>query len=424
MAKTTGHKRIATAQRDKRKSVYGRSSVNNAKIAALLRQYAAVLSVQGESRFKVKAFRRAAETVESTIENLAEQVAQGADLRELPAIGSGIAAVIQEIVQSGGLPKLDQAMEQLPPELLELATKPQLNPQKILRVYKKFGIRSLNQLTKRLDSGEIGKAFGTRLEFQLRHALDSRPRHLLWAVQKLTPAIEAYLREHCGVDRLEPVGSLRRRQDTVADIGYLVTGTSAPQIFKRFANFGAVEAPAKVKGRRASFQLAGNRTVTLVYSQTADWGLNLLLETGSGSHLKELQSQAAKSKLSLAKRSLGKKAVDEATIYGGLGLDFVPPELREGRGEVQAALERALPQLITLEDLKGDLHMHTTASDGANSIEEMATAAAARGYQYIAITDHSQSLKIRASRCSNPLKWTFWKTVDWIIPIRCCASWT
>jgi DNA polymerase (family 10) len=363
-------------------------------IGALLRRYAGVIAIQGANRFKVRAYRRAAETIEAAHDNVAQLLGRGDDLTELPGIGKAIAAVIAEIVQRGELIRLDQGAADLAPGILELAQKPGLDPKKILRVYKKLRIGSLEELRQKLDAGDVRDLLGSRLDFQLRQALDHRPRMLLWAAEKLIPGLKIYLTSVCGAVRVETIGSMRRKKDTIADIGFLVTGKTGSNIFRRFATFGAVQSWESLGKHEALFRLSEGKSVKLVWTPEQSWGLSWLLHTGAVDHVETLKKRAARLKVRLTRPGLGKRAADEASVYRALGLAPIEPELREGRGEIEAAAADKLPRLIEIGDLKGDLHMHTTASDGANSIDEMAQAALDRGYEYIAITDHSQSLKI------------------------------
>jgi len=368
--------------------------ITNATIAGLLRRYAGVLALQGANRFKVKAYRRAADTIETSPESMAQLLSRGQDLAELPAIGAAISALIAEIVRTGMISRLEQAAGELAPGLLELAGKPGLDPKKILRLYKKLQIASPAELREKLDAGEVRTLLGQRLDFQLRQALDPRPRMLLWAAEKLVPGFKSYLASQCGASRVEPIGSLRRKKDTVSDLGFLVAGERASIIFKRFAGFGAAQSSVSLGRKEILFELSGGRSVKLIWTPEEAWGLAMLQHTGSPAHLEALKRRAAERKIRLTRAGLRKRAADEAQIYRALGLDPIEPELREGRGEIQAAATGELPQLVAVGDLKGDLHMHTTASDGAHSIEDMALAALKRGYKYIAITDHSRSLKI------------------------------
>jgi len=193
------------------------------------------------------------------------------------------------------------------------------------------------------------------------------------------------------------VGSLRRKQDTIGDLNFLVETKQPATIFARVRKFGAVESWKKETSTRASFRFASGGSMTVACTSPQNWGLALMQETGSAEHLRELSAQVRHGKASLAGSSLraaGVEASSEREVYRALGLPFIEPKLREGRGEIEAARRGKLPRLIERKDIRGDLHMHTTASDGAQSISEMADAACSRGYEYIAITDHSQSLKL------------------------------
>ncbi len=367
---------------------------SNAKVADLLRRYAGVLALEGVDRFKVKAYRRAADTLEAIQSDVSKLIASGEDLQQLPGIGKAISAKIEDIVRTGKLPQLEKATAKLAPELVELAGRPALDPKKVMRAYKKLGINSLAELQQRLDSGEVREALGARMEFHLRQGLDDRPRLLLWAAEKLAVQVEEFLNSMPAVSRVARVGSLRRLQETVGDLNFLVAGESPRKIFQGFAEFGAVQSSAAQGKHEMRFTLSADRSVSLSWSPLEFWGAALLLHTGSAAHLAELSKRAAKKRFRLTAEAKAAADLDEPAIYRKHGLEFIEPELREGSGEIEAAAQGRLPRLVGLDDLRGDLHMHTTASDGANSLAEMAAAAKERGYEYIAITDHSQSLKI------------------------------
>ena len=372
-------------------------AASNAKVAELLRQYAGVLALEGADRFKTKAYRRAADTIEGLHDDVARLVARGEDLQSLPGVDKAISAVIHDILETGKLPQLDKALSKLGPGIAELANKPALDPKQVARIYKKLKINSLKELGDRLEAGEIRKTLGARAEFHVRHGLDERPRMLLWDAEPLARKIESYLRSVPGVTLVSAAGSLRRNKDTVGDLNFVVAGRTASALFKGFAEFGGVLSSEKRSARETLFKLPSGLGVNLAWTPDDEWGLSLIVRTGSAAHLEDLQTRAGELKLKLAAKALSAKKIDlsdEASIYRALKMQFIEPELREGRGEVQAASDGSLPKLVTIEDLRGDLHMHTTASDGANSMAEMAAAAEARGYRYIAITDHSQSLKI------------------------------
>lgn len=369
-------------------------SVSNAKVAELLQEYARALSLEGVDRFKVKAYRRAADTLESLREGVSEMVARGEDLQELPGIGKAISAKIEEIIRKGKLPQLERSVSKLTPELRELMSHPALNPQKVMQVYKKLGIHTLAELRASLDTGAIREALGPRMDFHIRQGLEESPRMLLWTAEQLAQSVEDYLRDIKGVDRVTRVGSLRRKEETVGDLNFLFSAKLAARVFEAFRRFGAVQSSEPGGEHAQFFKLSRGRNVSLAWSPHVAWGLESLIRTGSNEHVRQLRAKAAKRNITLTVKGLGGAASEEAAVYTKIGLDFVEPELREGHGEIEAAAKGALPRLVTLADLRGDLHMHTIASDGSNSILEMAEAAQTRGYEYIAITDHSQSLKI------------------------------
>lgn len=372
-------------------------SVSNATVVDLLRRYAAALSLEGANRFKLKAYRRAAGTIEALGRNVSELVEEGQKLTDLPGVGKAISEIILEILQTGQLARLTKTIDKLTPERAELATRPALDPQKVARIYKKLGISSLKELADALEAGTIRDKFGPRIEFHVRRGLDDRPRHLLYSVQGIVQSIEQFLASSPTVSKVSAVGSLRRKQDTVGDLNFLVSGKDALTVFNHVAAFPAVQSAKAISNEAVAYQLSSGISVNVTFAPAAAWGWKLLQATGSAAHLADLEEFAAVKRRKLTPASLRKSRVnlsDEAAIYKSLKLFYIEPELREGRGEVQAAADNQLPKLVELSDLRGDLHMHTTASDGANSIAQMAAAAQERGYQYIAITDHSQSLKI------------------------------
>jgi DNA polymerase (family 10) len=369
-------------------------TATNAEIAELLRRYAATLVLEGADRFKVKAYRKAADTLEGLETDVARLVSQGEDLKQLPGIGQAISKKIEEIVTSGKLTQLERTIAKLKPELVELANHPALDPKKVQRVYKKLGINSLAELRERLARGEIRELFGPRIDFHIRQGLDERPRALLWSIESVAARIDAFLARLAGVSRFSRAGSLRRKQDTVGDLNYVVTGGSAKKVLEAFGHYPAVRAREDIDKHQARFWLPSGIAVQLTWISEKDWGVGLIQATGSAAHLQALEAEAKRALKGRSRANSKRSATDETHAYASLGLEYIEPELREGRGEVEAAREHRLPELIKLDDLRGDLHMHTTASDGANSLEEMVEAAQARGYEYIAITDHSQSLKI------------------------------
>jgi DNA polymerase (family X) len=364
--------------------------VSNAAIAQLLQQYAGVIAAEGADRFKVKAYRRAAETVERSPEDVAALVKRGDNLQKLPGVGRAISSVIEEIVRSGKFERLDTAKDRLSPEMAELATRPLLDAKRVLRIYKKLHISSLMELKERLASGAIREGFGERVEMHVRQGLDPRPRLLYRKADQLARGIEEFLRAVPDVTDVARTGSLRRCQETVGDLSFLVSGGRAALVFDRCTQLGQRE-PGRGVRNRASYRIGPGHIVTVVWTSKRTWAKRLFNETGAPAHLRDF-AKLRVSPLMPAERARSPQS--ETALYRSAGLDYIEPELREGRGEIEAARRGKLPKLVRLSDIQGDLHMHTIASDGGNSIEEMVEASRARGYRYIAITDHSQSLKL------------------------------
>jgi DNA polymerase (family 10) len=230
----------------------------------------------------------------------------------------------------------------------------------------------------------------------VREGLSVRPRSLLYAVQDVAEKIERHVRAMPGVTKVSAAGSVRRKQDTVGELNFLVTGEEAASIFKWFASFGSVLAAEPGDKDEGVFTLSSGLTVRLRWTAPEAWGASLILATGSPAHLRELEARPRKRQVRLLASTMSGMGIagdNEEDAYAALGLPFIEPELREGRGEVAAGARGALPKLVEVADLRGDLHMHTTASDGADGIAEMAAAASRKGYEYIAITDHCQSTK-------------------------------
>jgi DNA polymerase (family 10) len=371
--------------------------LSNAEIARRLSAYAQTLVSKGENPFKVRAYRRAAQTIKSLRENVAQLVSAGADVTRFPGIGKGIAAALREIIASGTVGQMELLLPQTTPEVAAANDYPSLDPKRIARVFKKLKIETIAQLKVKLEEGAIAAAFGARMADHIRNALRETTEILLDDADVLAREIENFLRAHCGVTRVEVSGDVRRRVETVSGLEFVVETTRFSETLKRFAAFRGGIDLIETANRDATFQLPGSVMVTLHGAIKANWGSTLVATTGSHAHIEELEKIGG----------LSRRARNEDVVYTTVGLPWIPPELREGRGEVAQAARGELPQLVELADIRGDLHMHTTSSDGQNSIEEMAEAAKALGYSYIGITDHSRSLRIAGGLSTDDL----WKQI-------------
>ncbi len=372
-------------------SATSRASLSNAEIAHQLTALAQLLSAQGENPYKVRAYRRAAETIASLSESIDQLVHSGADLTTYPGIGNAISGAIGEIVRHGTLKKLESLRTEVSPELAALGEYPRLDPKRVLHAYRKLHIASVAELQAKLASGDVAAVLGARAAQHFRQALTASDAVLLYDADPIAANVRAFLLEHCGAQQAEIAGDVRRRVDVIHVITVLVATEDFAETLTRFTRFGGRSELVSQTSESASFRLPSGLLVELELATKAKWGLDLLLATGSESHLALLESQGPGPGGLARDRS---RLATETTVYRRLGLSYIEPELREGLDEVQRARTRTSPGLVTVADIQGDLHAHSTSSDGAQSISQMAEAARARGYTFLGITDHSQSLKI------------------------------
>jgi DNA polymerase (family X) len=365
------------------------TALSNAEIADRLASLAQLLSSQKENPYKVKAYQRAAAKVRTLSESLHELVHEDADLTGYAGIGEAIGAAIREIVQTGTLRKLETLRAQASPELASINQYPRLDPKRVLRIYKKLGISSLEELRGRLESGEIERVLGLRMAQHVKQGLTETHAMLLYRADDLCAAVEEFLLGPCGVRRAELAGEVRRRVEVIQELRFVIESDDFPAVVARLQRYGG-RTPLVSSGKNtAVFALSSGVLLRIQQAKKEEWGMRMVACTGSPAHIKKLTAVTG-ALTGLAKVSLP----TEKAFYKHFGLQFIEPELREGYDEVQLAAENALPTLITAADIRGELHAHSTSSDGSDSIEDMAAAARERGYEYIGISDHSQSLKI------------------------------
>ena len=378
----------------------------NADVAAVFARIADLLEVQGANMFRIRAYRNAARTVaELGGRNLADMVEAGADLDALPGIGADLAAKIAEIVATGTCDQLERLQEELPPAITELLTIPRLGPKRVRALHQELGVKTLAELLRaaRLRRIRTVQGFGPKMERQILEAATARlarqRRFLRPAATQAADALLAQLKAVPGVQEAVAAGSLRRGRDTVGDLDLLVAADRASPVMQGFATRAEVERVLSKGTTRASVLLRNGMQVDLRSVQPVSFGAAWLYFTGSKAHNIALRRRAQELDLKLNEYGLyhgGQRiaGATEQSVYRALGLAFIEPELREDRGELEAAEQRRLPKLVRLADLCGDLHAHTTDSDGRDTLEAMAGAAAARGWSYLAITDHSQHLAV------------------------------
>jgi DNA polymerase (family 10) len=376
--------------------------MENAAIARLLADIADLLEVKGENAFKVRAYRNASWTVADCPERLADQ--PPARLRDLPGIGRDLAARIREAVDTGGIAYHRELLTEFPPGILDVLRLQGVGPKTVALLHAQLGIGGLDDLEAAARAGRLRgiKGMGAKKEALVLKAIEERRRfagrHLLPEAAATADALLAWLRPQVPAATLDLVGSLRRGAETVGDLDILACG-AGPAVMDAFTRHPLVERVLAAGDTKSSVLLAKGYQADLRLVPPASRGAAQQYFTGSKAHNIALRDRALQRGWKL--NEYGLYANDEETpiagereegIYAALGLDWVPPELRECRGEIEAAAAHGLPHLVSLADIRGDLHAHTEESDGRDTILEMARAARDLGYEYLAITDHSQAL--------------------------------
>lgn len=378
--------------------------VQNAEIAAMFDQAAELLEIKGENPFRIRAYRRAARTVENLPKSAAAMLVVGEKLSELPGIGNDLAGKIATIVDTGKFELLESLRRELPGELGQLAAVPGLGPKRVKTLADKLGVRTLEDLRRAARKGRLQelRGFGAKLEQGILAALDKparMTRFKLPFVEAEAKSIADWLGGDPSCGRVVAAGSYRRRRDTIGDLDMLVTTRRGATVGDRLT---AYENTAKVLAHgptRTTVVLRSGLQVDLRVVEEECYGAALLYFTGSKAHNIALRNLANDDGWKLNEYGLfaGERRIcgkTEEEVYEKLGLDFIPPEMREDRGEILLAKKRALPELVSISDIRGDLHIHSKWSDGAASIADMAHVAKSRGYSYIAMTDHSQRVTV------------------------------
>jgi len=397
-------------------------AMQNPDIARIFDEVADLLEIQDANPFRVRAYRNAARTIRDLPEPLEDAVRAGArDLTELPGIGEDLAEKIETIVATGELPLRQQLAAKLPAGLLDLLRIPGLGPKRVKLLHKKLKVKSTADLAAALDKGKVQKlkGFGPKMEEKMRAGLGRAERVerrlSLHDAEAHARAIVDYLRAGGGIHEIEVAGSYRRRKETVGDLDILVTCKASAPVTARFAAYPDVAEVLSHGETRATVRLRGGLQMDLRAVEPAAYGAALLYFTGSKAHNVELRTIAQAKQLKLNEYGLyrGTRRVagkTEEQVYGKLGLDWIPPELREARGEIDRARTHRLPHLVTQEEIRGDLQMHTDASDGKATLGEMVEAARTIGYGYIAITDHSK--RVSMSGLDAKQVRAQWKAID------------
>lgn len=380
-------------------------AVHNSEIASAFHRLADLLEIEGANVFRVRAYRNAAQTIEGLPESVATMIAHGVDLSELPGIGKDLAGKITEMVGSGHFLPLEEIERRLPPSLLELTSVAGLGPKRIKLLYDKLGVTSIADLAKAVAADKLDglRGIGPKQVDKIREALKPRetgPRRVkLSTAEEIGEELVNYLKASKGVREVTIAGSYRRRKDTVGDLDIVVAGDRNNDVMERFVAYPEVAEIVAKGDTRSTVRLRSGLQVDVRVVPESSYGAALLYFTGSKAHSIVLRTMAAKRGLKINEYGVfkGNRKIpsrSEASIYRLLELSYIEPVLREDRGEIEAAKRHRLPKLIALADLRGDLHAHTKATDGHNSIAEMARAAKEKGYEYMAISDHSRHVTI------------------------------
>jgi len=378
--------------------------VQNAEIAGMFDQTAELLEIKGDNPFRSRAYRNAARVIERLPESITSLLKAGEDLSELPGIGKDLAGKIAAIVATKHFDVLEKLKRELPGDLGEIAALPGLGPKRVKLLYDKLRIRSLEDLRRAVKSGRLRelRGFGVKSEEKLAAALakpQAEKRFKLSQAEAEAEALVNHLRPSASDGQVIVAGSYRRRRDTVGDLDVLMLGRDGAAAGDRLATYDDVVNVVAHGPTRTTVILRSGLQVDLRVVPKVSYGAALMYFTGSKSHNIALRGLANDRKWKLNEYGLfaGKRRIagaSEQEIYGKLGLSMIPPEMREDRGEIALARAGHLPKLITVADIRGDLHVHSNWSDGTVPIAEMAAAAKARGYAYMALTDHSQHTTI------------------------------
>jgi DNA polymerase (family 10) len=385
----------------------GGEIVENKSIADIFTEIADILDIQGENPFRIRSYRNAARTLGDMSESLQDLVKTGRNLEEIPGIGKSIHEKIVEIVKTGKCQSLEELKKKTPPGLTELLRLEGLGPKKVKLLYDGLGVDSVDRLEKAAQAGRLKdlSGMGEKTEEKILKSIEQFRagigRFKLSTGFTYAEALGRYLRDVPGVKRLDPAGSFRRRRETIGDLDILAICTKTSKVMERFVAYGEVKEVISKGETKSSIRLRNGLQVDLRVLDEESYGAALHYFTGSKAHNVAIRERAKEMGLKVSEygvfRARDEKRLTgarEEEVFQAVGLPFIPPELREDRGEIAAAEEGMLPRLIEPADIRGDLQMHTVATDGKNTIAEMAQKAKELGYSYLAITDHSQAVRV------------------------------
>jgi len=380
--------------------------MKNKELAVIFSRIGDALEIKGETGFKVIAYRKAARILGDLTEDI-EDISKEKKLQEIPGIGSGIAKKIEDYLNTGHMKKFDEALSDIPEGLLELLNIQNLGGKTVHLAYRELGVKNIEDLKRVIENGSLARLSGLgekkveNIKKGIKIYEHAQERINIFEAANIVEEVIDYLKEPPHIGRISTAGSLRRMKETVGDIDILTTGKDGAKIIDYFTQFPLVTqilAMGKTKGSVMISAEKGERQVDLRIVDESEYGSALQYFTGSKAHNIKLRSLAKDMGLKISEYGVfrGEKRIagfNEEEVYRALNLAFIPPELREDRGEIELALKNNLPRIVESNDIRGDLHVHSQYSDGSLSIEEIAASAKGLGYKYIAVCDHSQSVK-------------------------------
>lgn len=382
--------------------------VHNSDISEIFNKIADMLDIEGANPFRIRAYRNAARIVEDMPKRVADMIRKGDDLTEIPGLGKDLADKIKEIVETGTLPQLKELEKRVPGELNQLMRMEGLGPKKVKALYQALGVTNPDELERMAREGKIKdvEGFGQKTQAKILEELEhltteTKQRMKLISAEEIAKGLVEYLKKDKSVKKIDVAGSFRRRKETVGDLDILVTVKRGSTVMEHFVKYEDITKVISKGPTRSTIVLKSGLHVDLRVLPQVSYGAALHYFTGSKAHNIAVRKIGVKKGLKIneygvfkgkdEKRIAGKT---EEEVFDQVNLPFIEPELRENAGEIEAAQKGQLPELIFLEDIRGDLHSHTKATDGRNTIKEMADAAKDHGYDYLAITDHSKRVRM------------------------------
>ncbi len=379
--------------------------IQNIDVAKIFTTMADLLEIEDANPFRVRAYRNAARTVAGLPHDISDMVHSEKDLTALPGIGKDLAGKIKEIVETGTLSQLKELGERISPELADLTKIPGLGPKRVKALHSALGIETPQELKQAAEKGRVKQVegFGEKTEHSIREALRQdeaeEKRIKLLEAEQYARALVSYLKQADGIKEVTVAGSFRRKKETVGDLDILAASRKDAGVMDRFVDYEDVQKVVSKGQTRSTVMLRSGLQVDLRVVPQASYGAALHYFTGSKAHNIAVRKMAVKKDLKINEYGVfrGEKRIagkTEEEVYRTVGLPYMEPELREDRGELDAALNNTLPNLITIKQIRGDLHAHTRETDGRATLEEMAEAARNLGYEYLAITDHSKMVSM------------------------------